>query len=163
VLSVAFSSNNRRVASGSDDRTVRIWDTATGDSIAVLQAENLIENVRFCRGDSQVAVIDNSGTFVNTWDLQSDGFPKIDEAHPPVFHVDNAGWLWGSVVPNGPTRRIVWLPPYQRPVRAFLPDILERSLVSSTNILTFISNNGLLTYVNLSGAIKTIKNHMVAT
>ena len=34
VLSVAFSPNGNRVASGSCDKLVKIWDTATGAAVS---------------------------------------------------------------------------------------------------------------------------------
>jgi WD40 repeat protein len=34
VTSVAFSLDGMRIASGSDDCTVRVWDAATGDAVA---------------------------------------------------------------------------------------------------------------------------------
>lgn len=40
VLSVAFSPNSKTVASGSSDRTVKMWDLATGKERATLKGHH---------------------------------------------------------------------------------------------------------------------------
>ena len=40
VNSAAFSPDGARVVTGSDDNTARIWDTATGQTIAVLKGHD---------------------------------------------------------------------------------------------------------------------------
>ena len=41
VRSVAYSSDGTQLASGSEDRTVRIWDVASGECRATLQVSVL--------------------------------------------------------------------------------------------------------------------------
>lgn len=40
VLSVAFSPDSSRIASGSDDRTIRIWDVRSGKEVQKLEGYN---------------------------------------------------------------------------------------------------------------------------
>ncbi|KAF9470749.1 hypothetical protein BDN70DRAFT_775757, partial [Pholiota conissans] len=37
VLSVAFSSNNKQIVSGSDNKMVRVWDALTDEELKVLE------------------------------------------------------------------------------------------------------------------------------
>ena len=63
VNSVAFSPEGRRVVSGSIDKTVRIWNTATGEVKAELKGHtNDVNSVAFAQDGSQVV----SGSDDNT-------------------------------------------------------------------------------------------------
>jgi WD40 repeat protein len=40
VVCIAFSPDGRRIATGSNDRTVKLWDTATGREVFTLRGHN---------------------------------------------------------------------------------------------------------------------------
>jgi WD40 repeat protein len=52
VWSVNFSPDVQRLASGSDDRTIKLWDVATGRCIRTLMSDRLYEgmNIQGARG-----------------------------------------------------------------------------------------------------------------
>src|SRR5262249_30842792 len=69
--SVAFSRDGRLLASGSRDRTVRVWDLATGASIACLTGhDNTVTSLAFDRDGRRVASASWSKT-VRVWDIAS--------------------------------------------------------------------------------------------
>jgi WD40 repeat protein len=47
VWSVAFSHNDKRVASASDDTTVKIWDAASGKCLQTLQGGRILHEISF--------------------------------------------------------------------------------------------------------------------
>lgn len=69
VYSVSFSSDGRTLVSGSEDRTIRFWDYATGTQIRTIEGHDLgITAVRFLGGDQQIL----SGSLDDTirlWDI----------------------------------------------------------------------------------------------
>jgi WD40 repeat protein len=71
VFSVMFSPDGTRMASGSEDRTVRIWDTQTGGQLALLQGHNhAVWFVGFSPDGTHIL----SGSFdktVRIWDTQT--------------------------------------------------------------------------------------------
>ncbi|KAK3364018.1 hypothetical protein B0T25DRAFT_587633 [Lasiosphaeria hispida] len=71
VQSVAFSPDGSRIASGSHDRTIRIWDARSGKEVQKLEGHsNLVQSVAFSPDGSRIA----SGSYDNTiriWDARS--------------------------------------------------------------------------------------------
>jgi len=69
VQSVAFSQDGSRVVSGSDDRTVRIWNVTTGEVEAELKGHtNSVRSVAFSQDGSQV-VSGSLDKTVRIWNL----------------------------------------------------------------------------------------------
>ena len=52
VMSVAISADSTLIASASDDKTVKLWDTATGDCRQTLEGHNDIVNSVAISADS---------------------------------------------------------------------------------------------------------------
>jgi WD40 repeat protein len=65
---IAFSSDSRLLVTGrSVDAVARVWDVATGQQVAVLQHDGIVEGVAFQPGGNLVATASVDG-FVKLWD-----------------------------------------------------------------------------------------------
>ena len=69
VLSVTYSPDGKQIASGSDDKSIRIWDTASGQTVQTLKGHTaLVRSVVSSPDGKQIA----SGSYDNTiriWDV----------------------------------------------------------------------------------------------
>jgi WD40 repeat protein len=71
VTSVAFSHDDKRVASASSDQTVKIWDAASGKCLQTLQGHaDSVTSVAFSHDDKRVASASYDRT-VKIWDAAS--------------------------------------------------------------------------------------------
>jgi WD40 repeat protein/serine/threonine protein kinase len=71
VLSVAFSSDGRRLASGSRDNTVKLWDAARGMELQTLKGHmTAVTSVAFSPDGHRLASCSDDGT-VKLWDVAS--------------------------------------------------------------------------------------------
>jgi WD40 repeat protein/tRNA A-37 threonylcarbamoyl transferase component Bud32 len=131
VTSVAFSPDNKRIASGSDDRTVRVWDAQNGQQLHCLVHTSEVRGVAFSPDGQRIASLDKT---VRVWDAQNGkhlvGWESKAPLHSVTFSPDGRhiltstgnGWVKLLDAATGTeTRSFRWL---GRPAKclAFSPD-----------------------------------------
>jgi WD40 repeat protein len=81
VESVSFSSNDKHIVSGSEDKSVRVWDASTGEMLKVLEGHTHgVSSVSFSSDDKRIV----SGSWdksVRVWDASTGEMLKVLEGH----------------------------------------------------------------------------------
>ncbi|KAF4337194.1 vegetative incompatibility het-e-1 [Fusarium beomiforme] len=81
VKSVVFSHDSKKVASGSHDETIRIWDAETGECERELKGHsNLVSSVVFSHDSKKVASGSNDKT-IRIWDTETGACERVLEGH----------------------------------------------------------------------------------
>ncbi|XP_014562143.1 hypothetical protein COCVIDRAFT_84634 [Bipolaris victoriae FI3] len=81
VTSIAFSHDSTKLASASDDKTVRIWDMSTGTCLQAFTGHNeTVTSISFSH-DSTKLVSASKDKTIKLWDISSGTFSEISTGH----------------------------------------------------------------------------------
>ncbi|EHK21164.1 uncharacterized protein TRIVIDRAFT_213228 [Trichoderma virens Gv29-8] len=144
VMSVVFSSDGKQVATASSDRTIRVWDAATGGCLQTLDSHSKeITSVAFSPDGRQIASGSSDGT-VRVWDtatgrclqtLQGHGRRIVrsvafspDGRQLASGSEDNRVWLWDIT-----TRHQMTLESHSGPVNSVTLSPDERRAASGSD------------------------------
>ena len=100
VRSVAFSLYGKLVVSGSDDRTIQLWDTITGAALQTLEGYlDSVMSVAFSPDSKQVVMGSYDG-IVWLWDTIAGAVLQTLEGHLRFSQVSRllARWQAGSII-----------------------------------------------------------------
>lgn len=121
VACLDVSHNNQLLASGSDDKTIRIWDVKTRQTRYVLEGHGWnITSVHFSKDDRYLISSCNNGE-VKIWDLQNGKetahIPQIgNNARQAMFSPDMKSVAVASLTDKPPFGAILYHTPYALPV-----------------------------------------------
>jgi WD40 repeat protein len=106
VNAVAFSTDGQLLASASDDRTVRVWETATGGCRSVLEGHTDYVRALVFSADGQLLASASGDKTVRVWETATGGCRSVLKGHTAdvnavVFSADGqllASASWDSTV-----------------------------------------------------------------
>ncbi|KAM0247510.1 hypothetical protein ACHAQJ_009816 [Trichoderma viride] len=100
VISVAFSADSQRIASGSRDCTVKIWDTATGTCLQTLKGHHdSVTSIAFMLADNQHIASGSHDCTVKIWDTATGACLQTLEGL--IGPVTSIAWVDGHRIASG--------------------------------------------------------------
>jgi hypothetical protein len=94
VRSVSFSHDGKTVASGSGDKTLKLWDVATGTELRTLEGhDDPVRSVSFS-SDSKTVASGSDDRTIKLWNIKEEGW-ALDTL---IEHA--CGWVWGYLQNN---------------------------------------------------------------
>ena len=85
VMGLSWHPTYPMIATGADDRTVRLWNLATGTSRLLCQLEVAVKSVAWSPDGGRLAVTEEDGT-VSIWDVQKDVPPLRARVHEATVY-----------------------------------------------------------------------------
>jgi WD40 repeat protein len=124
VESVAFSPDGKKIVSGSDDDTLRVWDAESGSSILgpLVGHSDWVKLLAFSPDGKKIVSGSNDNTLRRVWDAESGllftphSLPDNDSSSPSMAYssflhatISDSGWVMDSY---GQVK--LWIPAHVR-------------------------------------------------
>ena len=85
IRSLAFSRDGRRLASGSHDKTIKLWDTDNGKELRTLRGHSgAVRVLAFSPDGKQLASVGEKGTVIRVWNTGSGAAVRTIKGHTDV-------------------------------------------------------------------------------
>ncbi len=107
VYCVRFAGDGQRILSASGDRTIRVWDSGTGEKLQVLDEEDdLVIDLALIPGSTLCVAASYSGV-ASVWDWQLGTRLRAFAQHQ--HEVESVAWVTGTVVLTSGRNDAMWL------------------------------------------------------
>jgi WD40 repeat protein len=159
VNSILVSPDGLRLTTGSDDKTIRVWDAPTGSCLYVIRGyPSVIVHINASTCNRIIAADVSRG--ISMLDLTSVEltYPlsrRDTGVQPSLFYIDRHGWLFGPAKYGLPAKRLCWIPISRRPDPPYNFQCFYRS-----GVVTIISGRGRLTRLDVSGLLRALERQV---